>query len=168
MARIIFLLDSVDFHRGSDLYRGRSPSPACSASPQAVTRGTLLTAHKSSRRPKGKMFHNHGYVHLMNSETAGSDELTVNLVPCPLVQKMEGSRACAPSKSSSSPGSKLPSAWSTCHECPSFSREASGHPASPGHVSSTSPHHQLPRGTVLRQIRFMAALRLHLSWRRRG
>lgn len=50
---------------------------------------------------------------------------------------MEGSRARAPSKSSSSPGSKLPSIWSTCHECPSFSREASGQPASPGHVSST-------------------------------
>lgn len=42
------------------------------------------------------MFGNHEYVPSVNSETAGSDDLTVNPVPFPLEEKMEGSRACAP------------------------------------------------------------------------
>lgn len=76
---------------------------------------------------------------------------------------MEGSRACAPSKSGSSPGSKILTAWSMCHECPSFCREAFRYPANPGHVTSSPAHLPAAPGTVLTQIRFKAALLPHLS-----
>lgn len=92
------------------------------------------------------MFGNHEYVPSVNSETAGSDDLTVNPVPFPLEEKMEGSRACAPSKFGSNPGSKILTAWSTSCECPSFFREAFRYPANLGHVSNSLPAFPLPPG----------------------
>lgn len=76
---------------------------------------------------------------------------------------MEGSRACTPSKSGCSPGSKILTAWSTCHECPSFCREAFRYSANLGNVSSSPVCLPAVPGTVLRQIRFKAALLPHLS-----
>lgn len=76
---------------------------------------------------------------------------------------MEGSRACAPSKSGCSPGSKILTAWSTCHECPSFYREAFRYSANLGHVSSSPVCLPAAPGTVLRQITFKAALLPHMS-----
>lgn len=76
---------------------------------------------------------------------------------------MEGSRACAPSKSGCSPGSKILTAWSTCHECPSFCREAFRYSANLGHVSSSPVCLPAAPGTVLRQITFKAALLPHMS-----
>lgn len=120
----------------------------------------LRLHHTKAGRASWKMFGYHSYVPLMNSLTllevmpwlynqlssslGGRDGRFQSLLPL---------AELSISKSRSSPCSKIPSACTTWHECPSFSGAACRHPASSGGVSQALLG---CRGTFWRQIRLKA------------